>query len=310
MPPSSLRENAARRGRTCSSLLGVLLVAGILVLSAPPSAGAPPSVRRERWFTTLATSLAGCAFAKSQDPVFSTATDLGRWKGSSHALSCPASRGGHLVPSVAQIAAQLQVNVPVRITGRTTGVEVAWNLSLNLTDSGSTAVTGFRCPLSYYNYSYYDAFYNYTEVYRYVSADCYVEGSAQLTGSTALVDETTGASYYGSTWSGLSNTSGFQIDWYEYTENYSGNASFYGSNTTVGASYNASWGPGGSLVGTFLPVWWINGSFVARDRYEVESSLDLEVTSQTLEVPGAEARAALDARSAGGHLDLVQVKVL
>jgi hypothetical protein len=281
----------------------IVFVGSSLVEAAQPAPG------KERWSTTLAQYLAGCASERTRNPTFNLTSGVGHWQATAHATTCPQSRGGRSTTSEAQLSTVLLVTLPVRIRSQSTGVEVAWSLVLNVTTSALTKAPAFQCPQTYYNYSYFDAFYNYTYLYRYVGADCSLESSVGFTGSSDLEDVTTGSTFFGSAWAGVSNTSGLTVDYYRYTTNYSGNRSFWSSNSTVSASYNASWGPSTSLVLSEAPAWWINGTYVPTDRYVVQTEVDVAVMTEVVGYPKASASATVDARSAGDHLDLTLVRV-
>lgn len=291
-----------------------LLLATTLLLGTvlPPQAGAAPVTahRGERWSTTLNQNLAGCVSAKTNDPTFHVATGVGRWKGTSRADSCPPSRGGRATLSESEIFTELEVDVPVHFNRTSTGVRANWTLAFNISTFGATRIPSYVCPTTYYNYSFYDAYYNYTYLYRYVAQDCEVLGQVDVAGYAYLVDTTTGATRYGTSWTGFSNSSGFAVDAYEIRTNYSGNSTFWPSNNTVQASYNGSWGAAATLSEQIAPCWWVNGTFAPHDHYQVQLFLDLSVVSEVYDVPGAAAGAVFDARTPGEHLDLVGVQAI
>jgi hypothetical protein len=294
-----------------SAHLFALIAAGLLFASPANASGGAASApsKGEHWSATLSQSLAGCASAKTKDPSFAVATDLGRWKGVSHAMTCPPSRGGRAMLSEAAVSTELEVSLPVHLNRTSAGANASWDLAFNASTFAGTHALGFSCPVSYYNYSFYNSFYNYTYLYRYSSVDCYAIGYVGLTGYAYLVDTTTGVDRFGSSWTGFSNTSGFAIDAYQVAINYSGNASFWPSNSTSSGSFNGSWGSSAFLSERLDPCWWINGSFSGRDHYQIQVYLEFTVLSEVFDVPSAGAGAWLDARSPGEHLSFLGASV-
>ena len=252
-----------------ASGLGALAIASIFVLSSVANAGVarPASFPGAYWAPFTYRDNSGCAQAHAYPAHWTALTGHGTSKGSTSAKTCPAYRGGSAVASYGSVEQELQVWAPVAMPSGTGGINVSWDL--NLAASQSTGLTGSTaCPTNtyHYNYNYGYTWFNYT----YTSGYCFLESYLDIAGFTYLYDMTTSTYTYSSNyWSGLFNETYQYNDTYGYSYNYS-NSSYWAYNYSYGPySYSYSAGGAGGFTGAFAPQWFINGTFVSTDSYQV-----------------------------------------
>lgn len=279
-----------------------LIFGGLLAFPAY-AAGSNPTAAGS-WSASSSKSVQGCASAVARLPHWSAANRTGTLRLSSSSRICPKSRGEGMFGSSTLATATFTWAGPVTLGSGSGGVNISWRLSAAIADAATLSAPR-RCPLqttvSDLNLGY--SWYNFTAV----SSSCYDLGSATLGGFSYVEDLTTGAEIVAqNTWTGCYNLSGVENDSYAYSATYS-NASYWSYNASGSYAFNLSYGSSGSVVGSFRPTWFTNGTFVALDRYEVVTVLEGETETQTVGYPAGSSSASVDLASAGRSFALLSV---
>ena len=275
-----MRGESAKFGRmnyrrliTATTGASALAVAAIFALSSVASAGIahPASFPGAYWSPSTFRENGGCAQAHAFPAHWTALTGDGKSHGSTSAKTCPAYRGGSSVNSYGDVDQELQVWAPVSLATGTGGVNVTWNIHDAASFSSGLTGSNYACPNSYY-YSYH---YNYGYTwfnYSYSDAYCEVGTFFTLGGYSEVKDLTTGT-YYGASnyWDMYNDT---YIENYSYSDvgTYS-NSSYWAYNYSYGYSFNGTTSyqyPSTAVFsGTQTPTWFINGTFVSTDDYQV-----------------------------------------
>lgn len=295
------------------ALLGVAVLTVLVVLLTSPLAAsqgvAPYAGHAVRtWSPTWSTSTSACGKARATLPRFSIATLKGDWAADASTSSCTKSHGGFGTEGIGQAQAGLTAELPISIPVGTGGVNVTWSTNLSWGVIASlpnlnSCLTTKTVSKSYE--SWIASWYNSTSVSTSCSASVYVSLSA----SVFVEDLTTASSYYPSnSWAGLYEFFDYQNYSYHSVGNYS-NASYWKYNST---SWYSDGGFSG-LTGTGViapansPTWFVNGTFVKNNRYELEASIVGEAGVSLAGLKGSSVRAYLDAAGKTGFTDLSYV---
>jgi hypothetical protein len=287
---------------------GAFAVVTIMALSSVASAGVahPAAFPGAYWSPFTYRDNSGCAQAHAFPAHWSAATGAGKSRGATSAKTCPAYRGGTSVGSYGDVGQTLNVWAPVTLSSGAGGVNVTWSLQITASESG--AVTGpTSCPttVSHYDYNYGYTWVNYT----YTDGYCYMDAYFSVYGSAELYDMTTGT-YYSSTnyWSGIYNETYSYNDTFGYMYNYS-NSSYWSSNYSYGpTSSNYSYGAPASISTTVTPTWYINGTFVSTDSYQVFTYVDSYQYSE-IETWTGHAATSINMATGANHEDLLPFSI-
>jgi len=297
-----LRWTAAAGG------VGAVAIVTIMALSSVASAGvaSPNAFRGAVWSPNLYKDLSGCASARGALPHWSKLTGLGKSSSSVAAATCSKARGGSTFESYAEAGGEVEVQAPVKIPTGTGGVNVTWNIVAAATDS-ATVTSALVCPVQYsysahinYGYTWYN--YSYSDAYCEVESEVYMYGYSYL--ENVSNGNEIGPSNY---WVEPYNESGV----YYYNDSDVGtysNSSYWANNYSYTYTYNHTYGPSGSLSGTYTPTWFINGTFTHSSKYEVITYIETEAYVY-VEGYAGHGSASFNAATGPNHLQLMPFSV-
>lgn len=300
--PRGPRARSVRRTGGVPGLAAAAVVVALVAI-APGTLGTAstslfPGIS---WSRHQYTSGAGCAGGHSFGISLAPKTGDGRLNASAAAFACTAPRGGRNVTSTATADSELDLAVPVTLATGVGGVNVTLNLSAGVSAIASLTGSNFYCPTTV-TYYHYPPPWNYTTWVK--SGDCFVGASVEVI-AWAHPEELTTGTYYGSPTFFDSLTTDF-IENYTYL--YPAGAA-YNNSYAINGTFTNTTGP--SLAGPAPATFYLNGSFLRADRYEVWVSISADATAEFRGFPTgavvARARAAL-----GGthyHADLQPIVI-
>lgn len=294
---------AAAGGTLAAGTVALLLLAstmasagGVAAMSFPHASWAPSSDLEQT----------GCTRAAESNPSFSKINGVGHWQGYATAKTCPASLGPTGATSLAEAYGGLTVAVPLKLSSGAGGVNATWNLTVQAADAA--VVTNAHCPASSYSYDYNLGYtwVNDSSTYR----DCYAFAEVELFVSAYVYDATNGTEVASTNyWAGAYNISGQEVDTESGHVTYS-NPSYWAYNYSSSYSYNASYGTNGSISGSYAPQFFINGTFVGSDKYQLVTTVEALAYCYLYGFHKAAAAAAFDGGPGrGDHLQLSTVTV-
>lgn len=249
--------------------------------------------------------LSGCGNLGARMPKWSHVTGNGRLAVFSKNTRCSVLHGGSTVDSSATASDQMFVGVPVRMPNGTGGINVTWNLSIGGGTRGVFAGNASLCPHSVSSYTYYNHVVGPITVTSNTS-NCYVTAFANVEVGAYLEDLTQGWTYYSSNayWGlDLTNQSGQYNYTLTETRNYSRPA-YYSLNSTRSYANNYSYGPSSSMSGTYSWTFFINGTFLGTDRFEVFTYVNATVQTAEGGFKNAIALADVDMATGSNYADL------
>jgi hypothetical protein len=302
------RSETRARFVGAAGTLGTVAVVALMVLSGSVAAAAvsPAVFRGAIHQPALYKSVTGCGANSGKLPSWSHYTGVGKMKGSTSARTCSKASGISSFGSNSYVFSQIWIQAPVRLPTGNGGINITWDIAEKAITSGGitgTAVCPTTTTVSDVDLGF--TWYNYTSVYAY----CAAIGAFQIAGYAYLYDSTSGTWYYASNWwNTIYNTSGqYNYSWasvYTYS-----NASYWGYNFTSFGNYSNNFGASNTLSGTFVPTWFVNGTFNHSHRYVVYTYLDLFANSYVYSYPSGHATASVDMSSGGDHADLLPFSI-
>ena len=281
--PRSMTARGSPAPAVVLAVLASLLFLTSSAVAAPLTAAFPGA----KSLPTLNYRSFGCAQTHEHGARWSAYTGNGSLRGSTVARTCPTFKGGAAAPSYGEVSEELALTVPVHLTTGAGGVNVSWDLRIFGNESATFLTPTTTCPPSG-SYSYGGrtvSFYS-----------CVAEAFVNI-GAYAELEDVTNASYFvaSNSWSGISSESGVlnytTLNW---------------SNPFASTTFNGSVGTPARFSGHYAPQFFINGTFVGSDTYELLIYL---YTDQISEVQGytggsAVAHTQIDLAGTAGHADL------
>jgi len=305
-----MRGKSASNGRTGYRLrltaaaggIGAVAIVAIMALSSVASAGisTPGVFKGAVWSPSNFIDVSGCAKAAGALPHWSKLTGDGKLASTASAATCSKARGGSTFSSYAETEPELTVKSPVKIPSGTGGVNVTWNIVVAGSDSAAVTSAG-ACPVAYsyaYSINYGYTWFNYS----YSDSYCSVESEIEMFGEAYVQNVTGGTQIYPNNYWDLFNTSGAYYSNYTDKGSYS-NSSYWASNYSYAYTSNYSYGPSGSISGTYNPTWFINSTFSHSAKYAVYTYIGAFVYVEVQGYTGHGA-ASLNGATGPNHVDL------
>ena len=272
---SAVLRSAEGRRRQLSLASGIALV---LLLAFPAAFGshrtlAPPST----WSATSSHPVTNCAHAWAAKPNSNNLTGTTHFAAAAKGTTCPSTRGGQNVSSVATTRQFVEVLTPLTFATGPGGVNVSWDIRASGSVTLSPPVGTMSCPVARSNSSvhYYFSWVNTTSF----RSDCQASTSLTLTLDAYVEDTTTMTNtFYSDAFWMIQNASSSSFSIFDLWRNYS-NPYYYPDNDTDVQNTNRTVPQPVAFAGAhYAPTIHINGTFRAKHTYLLVTYLEADLS--------------------------------
>jgi hypothetical protein len=280
------------------------LAVAVLCVALPTSAAKVTGVA---WSLGVSENHLGCGHVVASTPRSGRANTTVFWEASAASHECAGAAGTANAYSDASTAMGGWANFSHAFSSGRGGIALTWNLTFDAWVF-ATVPNASRCPPGASNSSTYLSAYSTWENTTYRGKVCYSFAWVGIEADAWIVDLTTGSTVYVShAWPGELAEAGGSVDLSNVTTNYS-NPSFWRYNSSVSRNTGAIGPASASLNGSYTPTLYVNGSFVASDRYLVWGQVFPYISLGAFNAPRAFQVGHFDARGAGDRLAIVSYR--